>query len=84
MMHFNIDGLIVILIIVIIDQSFVNTKSFFTHNLLPLGDLREGFESLIRADVIIFNRKFLEKEEINSEIKDHFEGKNFLHLIIKQ
>jgi tetraacyldisaccharide 4'-kinase len=63
--------------IVIIDQSFVNTKSFFTHNLLPLGDLREGFESLIRADVIIFNRKFLEKEEISSKIKDHFEGKNF-------
>lgn len=63
--------------IVIIDQSFVNTKSFFTHNLLPLGDLREGFESLIRADVIIFNRKFLEKEEINSKIKDHFEGKKF-------
>ncbi len=61
--------------IVIIDQSFVNTKSFFTHNLLPLGDLREGFESLIRADSIILNRKFLEKEEIKSEIKDHFEGK---------
>jgi tetraacyldisaccharide 4'-kinase len=61
--------------IVIIDQSFVNYKSFVTHNLLPLGDLREGFESLKRADAIIINRKFLEKEEIKSELKKHFAEK---------
>ncbi len=61
--------------LVIIDQSFVNNKSFFTHNLLPSGDLREGFDSLKRADAIIINRKFLDKEEIKSEIKKYFEGK---------
>ena len=61
--------------LVIIDQSFVNNKSFFTHNLLPSGDLREGFDSLKRADAIILNRKFLDKEEIKSEIKKYFEGK---------
>jgi len=61
--------------LVVIDQSFVNKQSFFTHNLLPLGDLREGFGSLKRADAIILNRKFLEKEEIKSEMKNHFEGK---------
>lgn len=61
--------------LVIIDQSFVNTKSFFTHNLLPAGDLREGFDSLKRADAIILNRKFLEKEEIGSEMLNYFEGK---------
>jgi tetraacyldisaccharide 4'-kinase len=62
--------------IVVVDQNFVNNKSFFTHNLLPLGDLRESFNSLKRADAIILNRKFIEKEEIKSEIKNHFEGKN--------
>ncbi len=61
--------------LVVIDQSFVNKQSFFTHNLLPLGDLREGFGSLKRADAIILNRKFLEKEEIKSEMKNHFEEK---------
>jgi len=59
--------------LVIIDQSFVNSKNFFTHNLLPAGDLREGFESLKRSDAIILNRKFLEKEEIIFEMKNHFE-----------
>ena len=61
--------------LVIIDQSFVINKSFFTHNLLPAGDLREGFDSLKRADAIILNRKFLDKEEIKSEMKKHFEGR---------
>lgn len=61
--------------LVVIDQSFVNNKSFFTHNLLPSGDLREGFNSLKRADVIILNRKFLDKEEIKSDIKKYFESK---------
>jgi len=61
--------------LVIIDQSFVNNDSFFTHNLLPAGDLREGFISLKRADAIILNRKFFEKEEIKSEMKNHFNEK---------
>jgi tetraacyldisaccharide 4'-kinase len=61
--------------LVVIDQSFVNSKNYFTHNLLPAGDLREGFHSLKRADAIILNRKFLERQEINSEMKNHFEGK---------
>ncbi len=61
--------------LVVIDQNLVNRKSFFTNNLLPLGDLREGFTSLKRADAIILNRKFLAKEEINSEMKNHFAGK---------
>ena len=60
--------------LVIIDQSFVNNKSFYTHNLLPAGDLREGFNSLKRSDAIVLNRKFLEKEEIKSEMQNHFEG----------
>ena len=61
--------------LVIIDQSFVNDESVFRHNLLPLGDLREGFKSIKRADAVIINRKFLEQSEIIPELKNHFEGK---------
>ena len=61
--------------LLVIDQNFVNSKSFFTHNLLPAGDLREGFSALKRANAIILNRKFFEKEEIDDEIKNYFAGK---------
>lgn len=61
--------------LVIVDQSFLNQKSALTHNLLPLGDLREGFESLKRADAIIINRKFFDKEDLNPELKKYFEDK---------
>lgn len=61
--------------LVIVDQSFINQKSTLTHNLLPLGDLRESFESLKRADAIILNRKFFDKEELNSEVKKYFVNK---------
>lgn len=54
--------------LVIIDQSFLNNFSVFTHNLLPTGDLREGFSSLKRADAVILNRKFQDKEEIKKGI----------------
>jgi len=60
--------------LVVIDQSFINNKSFFTHSLLPKGDLREGFSSLKRADAIIINRKFFDKQEITSDMKIYFEG----------
>ena len=69
--------------LVIIDQSFVNNKSFFSHNLLPSGDLREGFDALKRADAIILNRKFLDKEEIKSEMKKYFEGKQIFESYYK-
>lgn len=57
---------------VVIDQRFINNKNFFVQNLLPLGDMREGFKSLNRADAIILNRKFFEREEVNSEVKKYF------------
>lgn len=60
---------------VIIDQSFINDKNFFSHNLLPTGNLREGFDALQRPDAIIINRKFFNKEDINPEILKYFAGK---------
>lgn len=61
--------------LVVIDQSFLNQKSALTHNLLPLGDLRESFDALKRADAIILNRKFFAKEELNPHLKNYFEDK---------
>jgi len=61
--------------LVVVDQSFINNKTALTHNLLPLGDMREGFKSLNRADAVILNRKFFEKEEINSDLKKYFADK---------
>ena len=61
--------------LVIIDQSFINNKTALTHNLLPLGDLREGFKSLRRADAVILNRKFSGKEEINQGLQKYFDEK---------
>ena len=61
--------------LVVIDQDFFNRKTTLTHNLLPLGDLREGFESLKRADAIVLNRKFFNKENLSEEFKEHITGK---------
>lgn len=61
--------------LVVIDQDFLNRKTTLTHNLLPLGDLREGFESLKRADAIVLNRKFFNKEKLSEEFKEHITGK---------
>ena len=61
--------------LVIVDQSFLNNKTTLTHNLLPFGDLRENFSSLDRADAIILNRKFFQKEEIRFELQKYFVDK---------
>lgn len=44
--------------IVLFDQKFLLDKSLFNQSLLPLGIMREGFNSLHRSDAIIINRKF--------------------------
>ncbi len=61
--------------IIVIDQRFLTEKSFFTHNLLPTGVMREPFSSIKRADAVIVNRKFMEKKEIPDVRKKYFEGK---------
>jgi tetraacyldisaccharide 4'-kinase len=61
--------------IIVIDQRFLTEKSFFTHNLLPTGVMREPFTSVKRADAIIINRKFMDKKEIPDHLKKYFDGK---------
>ena len=62
--------------LVVIDQSFFNQRSALTHNLFPLGDLRESFDALNRADAIILNRKFFAKEELNQELVKFINDRN--------
>ncbi len=52
--------------IVLFDQRFLVDKSVFNQSLLPLGIMREGFNSLRRSDAIIINRKF--SKEINNSL----------------
>ena len=61
--------------ILIFEQSFLNEMKFPDQSLLPSGNLREPFESIKRADLIIINRKFSEKEEIPENLKDYFKNK---------
>lgn len=56
--------------IVLFDQKFLLDKSVFNQSLLPLGIMREGLNSLRRANAIIINRKFC--KEINNKLVDDF------------
>lgn len=61
--------------ILIIDQRFLTEKNFFTHNLLPTGVMRESFSSIKRSDLVIINRKFMQKKDIPGNLKQYFQGK---------
>lgn len=58
--------------ILIFDQVFLNETSFPNHVLLPAGNLREPFDSVNRADIVVINRKFNEKMEIPVRLKKYF------------
>jgi len=62
--------------VVIIDQRFLVKAGQMEQRMLPLGLMREPFDSLIRADIIIINRKFSESAEIPAKLKKHFMNKN--------
>lgn len=61
--------------ILIFDQRFLQKVNRTDQKLLPLGNMREPFSSIDRADLIIINRKFNEKKEIPEKLKIHFKGK---------
>lgn len=61
--------------LLIIEQDFLNSDKFLTRNYLPSGIMREGFDSIKRADVVIINRKFSDKKEIASEINSYLKDK---------
>jgi tetraacyldisaccharide 4'-kinase len=61
--------------IVLLDQRFLNKVDFVEQNPIPLGTMREPFESLERADIIIVNRKFSDKTEIPIKLQKYLSGK---------
>jgi len=65
--------------IVLVDQRFLTKLNFVEQNPIPLGVMRESFESLKRADLIILNRKFSDKAEIPTKLNKYFSGKKVFH-----
>ncbi len=61
--------------IVMCDQRFLLKTGKMDQNLLPLGVMREPFSSLKRADIIILNRKFTEKQDIPKKVGKFLENK---------
>lgn len=61
--------------IVMIDQRFLLKTNSIEQKILPLGLMREPFESLSRADIIIINRKFSDKAEIPDKLIDKIKNK---------
>jgi len=61
--------------IVMVDQRFINKIGGREQQLLPLGNMREPFDSLKRADIIILNRKFLDNYHLPEPLKHHFNSK---------
>ncbi|GAB4297475.1 MAG: tetraacyldisaccharide 4'-kinase [Ignavibacteriaceae bacterium] len=61
--------------IVLIEQKWMIENSLSNRLLLPAGNLREPLDSLKRADIIVLNRKFSEKENIPAEFLNTLKGK---------
>lgn len=65
--------------ILIFDQRFLNKVGQNEQRLLPLGMMREPFDSVSRADVVIINRKFAEKTEIPSKLLKYLDNKKIFY-----
>jgi tetraacyldisaccharide 4'-kinase len=61
--------------ILVIDQKFLSNVNSFDQRLLPLGSMREPFESIERADIIVINRKFSPKITIPVKVRKYLEHK---------
>jgi tetraacyldisaccharide 4'-kinase len=61
--------------LLIFEQRFLTEEDFFRQNLLPTGMMREPFKSVERADAVIINRKFTDREEIPAKYKKYFGNK---------
>lgn len=61
--------------ILIFDQSFLSKPGGMDQNLLPVGLMREPFNSIKRADAIIINRKFSDIAFLPLQLRQYFEGK---------
>ena len=69
--------------VVIIDQKFLSNVNDIEQNILPLGNMREPFDSLNRADIVIINRKFSPKINIPTKLKNYFLNKDVFYSFYK-
>lgn len=69
--------------ILMIDQKFLSNVNSFDQRLLPLGSMREPFESISRADAIVINRKFSPKITIPNKIKKYVSDKEVFYSFYK-
>lgn len=70
--HRNID-------IVMVDQRFMLKTGGIEQKILPLGLMREPFDSLSRSDIVIINRKFSERAEIPEKLNEYFRNKTIFY-----
>jgi tetraacyldisaccharide 4'-kinase len=61
--------------ILIFDQRFLIEKNFRTRTLLPAGNLREPFNNISRANLVVINRKFSDKSSLPADLKKYFYNK---------
>ena len=61
--------------IILFDDNFLNKVGQLEQMMLPIGSMREPFESLERADIIIINRKFSNKTKIPIKLDKYFVNK---------
>lgn len=69
--------------ILMIDQRFLSNVNSFDQKLLPLGSMREPFDSIERADAVIINRKFSQKITIPAKVKKHLHNKSLFYCYYK-
>ncbi len=69
--------------ILLFDQRFLLKTDEQEQNLLPLGRMREPFDSIKRADLVIINRKFSEKKPIPAKLQKFFENVPLFHAFYK-
>ena len=62
--------------ILIIDQRFLSNVNSFDQTLLPLGSMREPFDSIKRADAVIINKKFSPKITIPMKVRKYLIDKD--------
>jgi tetraacyldisaccharide 4'-kinase len=62
--------------ILVIDQRFLSNVNSFDQRLLPLGSMREPFESIKRADAVVINKKFSPKITIPMRVRKHLNDKD--------
>ena len=61
------------------EQKFLNEPDFLNQNLLPAGFMRENFKSIERADAIVINRKFSERENLPKALNKYSENKKIFN-----